>query len=75
MNIETIIKDIEDLPPEKQEVVADFVAFLLSYKSRVVEEQSKSKKKPVGFVGMWADRPSMADSVAWVRRLRESEWD
>jgi hypothetical protein len=26
------------------------------------------------FVGMWADRDDMADSTAWVRRLRREEW-
>nr|VFJ57208.1 MAG: Predicted antitoxin, contains HTH domain [Candidatus Kentron sp. DK] len=26
------------------------------------------------FVGMWKDRPDMADSTAWVRNLRQQEW-
>jgi hypothetical protein len=29
--------------------------------------------KPIGF-GMWADREEMEDSGAWVRKLRETEW-
>lgn len=26
------------------------------------------------FVGMWSDRPEMADSVEWVRDLRRQQW-
>jgi hypothetical protein len=26
-------------------------------------------------ISMWRDREDMKDSAAWVRRLRESEWE
>ena len=26
------------------------------------------------FIGMWRDREEMADSTAWVRRLRARQW-
>jgi hypothetical protein len=26
------------------------------------------------FVGMWCDRPDMADSNAWLRTVRTREW-
>lgn len=27
------------------------------------------------FIAMWRDREEMRDSSAWVRRLRENEWE
>ena len=76
MNMQTVLEEITELPPDKQEEIADFVAFL---RSRVVRDQSREevvpRGKPTGFVGMWADRADMADSSRWVRRLRETEWE
>lgn len=76
MNPESIFKQIQLLPPEAQEEVADFVAFLRS-KFAIVSQPKKGKKKSVldfKFVGMWADREDMKDSSQWVRNLRENEW-
>ena len=38
------------------------------------ESEQKFDFEPIGF-GMWADRKDMEDSVAWVRKLREREWN
>jgi hypothetical protein len=27
------------------------------------------------FIGMWKDREDLRDSTAWVRKIRQSEWD
>jgi len=37
-------------------------------KARIAEFES------LGFHGMWADREDMADSVAWVRKIRTEQW-
>lgn len=76
MNPESILKEIQLLPPNAQEEVADFVAFLRSKFSGICQPR-KGKKKSIldsKFVGMWADREDMNDSVKWVRNLREKEW-
>lgn len=40
----------------------------------VGESEPKFDFDPIGF-GMWANREDMEDSVTWVRKLREQEWD
>lgn len=75
MNIKEMIEDIESLPPEKQEEVADFVAFLKSYRiNQHTTEAFNNTREPKGFFGMWADRTDMKDSISWVRNLRKNEW-
>ena len=76
MNMQTIIHDIETLPPEKQEEVADFIAFI---KTRLEIQKEKTLVTSAGkhfdsFFGMWADREAMEDSSLWVRKLRSDEW-
>ena len=76
MNPENILKEIQLLPPEAQQEVADFVAFLKS-KFAFLPQPRKGKRKSVldsKFVGMWEDREDMKDSSKWVRNLRENEW-
>lgn len=75
MNVQAIAEEIKILPLDKQEEVADFVAFLKS-RIKIDETQPPAKKKAVNtsaFVGMWADREDMNDSAKWVRELREKE--
>ena len=78
MNLQAIINDIELLPPEKQEEVADFIEFLKTRlsvkKSRVSITDTTSAMQPDRFFGMWADRESMRDSASWVRQQQEKEW-
>jgi hypothetical protein len=38
-----------------------------------VSEEQVTEFTALPFHGMWADREDMADSVAWVRRIRE-QW-
>ncbi len=43
----------------------------------VVEPTSESPDFDLindSFIGMWSDRQDLADSTAWVRGLRETEW-
>lgn len=76
MNMQAILHDIETLPPEKQEEVADFIAFL---KTRLEIQKEKSRDTSTNthsdsFFGMWANREAMEDSSLWVRKLRTVEW-
>lgn len=45
---------------------------------RKIDPALKRLKRPSltlePFVGMWRDRDDMADSVRWVREIREREW-
>jgi hypothetical protein len=77
MNLQAILNDIKMLPPDKQEEVADFIAFL---KNRLgIQEDHGSSSDTVrdkkGFFGMWADREEMGDSSSWVREVRKTEWE
>lgn len=74
MSIDSLLDDIAALPPDKREEVADFVAFLRSRSNPGHMGGHEVVQEPTDFVGMWADRSDMADSAAWVRRLRERQW-
>ena len=76
MNEDKILQEFSSLPAQAQQMVLDFIAFL---KVRYLGT-SLSPEKPAAelrddeFIGMWHDRADMADSTAWVRRLRQAEW-
>jgi hypothetical protein len=77
MEATLLVQDIASLPPEAQKQVLDFVAFL---KTRYPAQSRGRKVKRTKiadepFIGMWRDREDMQDSGAWVRRLREREWE
>ncbi|MBK9009142.1 MAG: DUF2281 domain-containing protein [Anaerolineae bacterium] len=75
MAIPRILEDIQNLPPEAQKQVSDFVAFLKARYSEVSRKKSKrGKLEDEPFIGMWKDREDMRDSVRWVRESREREW-
>ncbi|NJM42471.1 MAG: hypothetical protein HC853_17895 [Anaerolineae bacterium] len=71
-----IATQIAELPVEAQELAAEFVLML---RRRYVTEAPKQVTKRLNledepFVGMWADRPEMADSVAYIRELRRRQF-
>lgn len=66
-------RQFEALPPSAQRQVADFISFL-SARLRRRPESSISSLADEPFIGVWKDRPELADSEAWVRRVREEEW-
>jgi hypothetical protein len=77
MNLQAIVNDIKTLPPEKQEEVADFIAFLKN-RLGIREKHESVDRTPVrsgGFFGMWADREDMKDSSQWVRGVRRKEME
>ena len=76
MAIPKILRDIEDLPPEAQKQVLDFVAFLKTRYGIVSRKKTKrGKLEDEPFIGMWKDREDMRDSTKWVRELRKREWE
>jgi hypothetical protein len=77
MNQEKIWREFAALPPEAQQLVVDFIAFL---RTRYKQTRPSKKVKPASnltdeaFIGIWRDRTDMQDSSAWVRNVREHEW-
>jgi hypothetical protein len=77
MEATLLVQDIASLPPEAQKQVLDFIAFLKTrYPASSRARKAKhTKLRDEPFIGMWRDREEMRDSSAWVRRLREREWE
>jgi hypothetical protein len=76
MNQEKLWSELAALPPEAQQLVADFIAFL---RTRYAPSGARKKPKVTNladepFIGLWHNRPDLADSHAWVRDIREREW-
>jgi hypothetical protein len=72
---EQLLIDIQELPEEAQEIIADLVA--------VLKRRYEMKKKPPinslqledqPFIGMWSDRPETQNSTQWVRSIRQKHW-
>ena len=76
MNQKTAWQLFADLPPEAQQQVIDFIAFLqtrhVPMRPRKAARQTKLAKD--AFIGMWRTRADLRDSTLWVRTLREREW-
>jgi hypothetical protein len=72
-----LFRDIASLPPEAQRQVADYVALLKLRRRRRLSSR-RAPSVPIAnepFVGMWREREEMQDSAAWVRQLREGDWN
>lgn len=74
MTNEEILREIGSLPPEGQRLVESFVASLRQRYERSVTSSVATPWQDESFIGIWRDRDDVADSTAWVRRLRETEW-
>jgi len=76
MELEKIVNDLRTLPDELQKEAADFIAFLRT--RNTVHNKRKPKKslnlKLEPFIGMWKDRGELKDSSAWVKTIRQTEW-
>ncbi len=70
-----ILQEIQNLPPEAQKQVKDFVAFLkVRYGVAPRKKTKRGKWEDEPFFGMWKDREDMRDSTKWMRELRQREW-
>lgn len=76
MKLEKIIQQLETLPLEGQQQVADFIITLQHrYKSLSLPRHAKKRsvtEEP--FIGMWKDREDLKDSTTWIHNLRQREW-
>ena len=77
METTKIAEEIKSLPVEAQREVIDFVAFLkMRYPVwRTIRKDRQAKLTDEPFIGMWRGREDMRDSVAWVKSLRQREWE
>ena len=69
-------REFTSLPPEYQQQVADFIAFLRHrYEQlRPVKKDEHLTLAEEPFIGIWRDQDDMADSSVWVQKLRRQEW-
>lgn len=76
MKGDEILQEIDALPPDAQQQVVDFIAFLQTryQSSGRKKSRSTSNLASESFLGIWRDRDDMANSTGWVRRVRKSEW-
>ncbi len=77
MDAAKIARELASLPPEAQKEVIDLLAFLKNRyaPSRVAKRTKHAKLADEPFVGMWRGRKDMRDSTAWVRSLRQRQWE
>ncbi|KAA3653279.1 MAG: DUF2281 domain-containing protein [Calditrichaeota bacterium] len=73
---DSMLNNFNNLPPEAQKQVMDFIAFLRTryQKSNYGKNITKTKLTEEPFIGIWRDRDDVQDSSAWVRNIRKNEW-
>ena len=76
MEQKKIFNDISNLPPEAQQQIADFVAFLRARYKRPLKQKQTRRANLANepFIGIWKDREDMKVSSAWLRNIRETQW-
>jgi hypothetical protein len=75
MTKEDMVKIFNSLPPEAQQQVMDFVAFLKQRYKVSSKKKSNPDLQEQTFIGMWRDRPDMQDTRKWIRETRQGEWE
>jgi len=77
MDAAKIAREMASLPPEAQKQILDLVVLLKArYLPTPTSERAKRRRlanEP--FIGMWRNREDMQDSTAWVRKLRQCQWE
>jgi hypothetical protein len=68
---EQFTNEIAALPQEAQKMV-NFLK--QQYQQPDTKQPQPLNFKDEPFIGMWSDRTDMQDSTAWVRQLRQKEW-
>lgn len=74
METQQWLDDYAALPDEAQRQVADFVAVLRRRYDAPTAPDARADFEREPFVGMWREREDFADSTAWVRDVRASQW-
>lgn len=75
MTKEDMVKIFNSLPPEAQQQVMDFVAFLKQRYKVTSKKKGNLDLQEQTFIGMWRDRPEMQDTRKWIRETRQGEWE
>lgn len=77
MDAAKIAREMASLPPETQKEILDLVVRLKarcpSAPAAKRAKRTRLTKEP--FIGMWRNRKDMQDSTAWVRKLRQCQWE
>ena len=76
MEPQDIWQQFTTLPPDAQQQVADFIAFLKQRRrqSQSQPQLNQQNLREESFIGLWQDREDLQDSAQWVRSIRSSEW-
>jgi hypothetical protein len=74
MDTRNLERRIAALSDDAQRKVEAFVARLERTEGNDAFPSTDTGDADPSFVGMWADRDDMSDSVAWTRRVRADEW-
>lgn len=76
MTSHAIAEELASLPAEARREVVDFIVFLRQRHGRARKRVDGKTPSLQGdpFLGIWADRTDMKDSVGWVRETRAREW-
>jgi len=76
MEQNNVLSKFDTLPPEAQQQVVDFIAFLQTRYRPIATGETKSKARlsDEKYVGIWRNREDLRDSSAWVRNNRATEW-
>lgn len=72
-----VLEQFDSLPPEAQQQVLDFIAFLKTRYQQFGAKKAKPKSR-LGddpFIGIWRDRADLQDTRAWIRKTRSAEWE
>lgn len=70
---ETILVNLQNLSSEDKKQVLNLTLQLATTRNNLGKPKGDWRQDPA--IGMWKNRPEMEDSVAWVRQLRQSEWE
>jgi hypothetical protein len=74
MDLQRVLKHLEELSPDQQSEVADFVEFLRRRVGGRPKRITRTALQKEAFVGMWKDRADIRSGRTWVRALRKREW-
>ena len=75
MQPEKIIQKLERLPPKGQRQVTSFINLLhRRYQDAQPKKLLQKNTARERFIGIWADRADLKESVQWIRKTRQQEW-
>ncbi len=69
-----VMEKFRALPPEAQQQVLDFMAFLARRYRPVERSKPKRRLSEEKFIGIWRGRVDLENSTGWVRSVRRTEW-